>query len=102
MDKITKLKFRTYRNIQKTSQVKANHESRRTFNIKRPDSARHLRTMSHAGNDLHELLKFFLRHRRVIIAGVIVNSCVLPHPPSSGLQRLNSPTDEKSNKIHGV
>src|ERR1041385_817055 len=102
MDKITKLKFRIYRNIQKTSQVKANHQSWRTVNIKRPDSARHLRTMSHASNDFHELFKFFLRHCRVVIAGVIINPCVLPHPPSSGLQGLNSPTNKKSNKIHSI
>ena len=86
----------------KTSQVKEDYQNWRTASIKRPNSAGHLCTMGHTGNDLHKLLKLFLIHRRVVIASVIFKPSILPQPPSSGLKWLNSPTNKKSDKIHSI
>src|SRR3954471_25002024 len=86
----------------KNNQIKANYQNRRMIGIKGPDSAMHLRTMSHAGNDLHELFKFLLGHRLVVITGVIFKTGVFPHPPSSGLQGLDPPTNIKSYEIHSI
>src|SRR3954470_23059447 len=86
----------------KSNQVIANYQNRRMIGIKGPDSAMHLRTMSHAGNDLHELFKFLLGHRLVVIAGVVFKTGVFPHPPSSVLQGLDPPTNIKSYETHSI
>src|SRR4051812_8129825 len=86
----------------KSSQVIASYQNRRVIGIKGPNSAMHLRTMGHAGNDLHKLLKFLLRHRLVVVAGAVLRTGVLPHPSGSGLQGLDPPTNVKSYEIHSV
>src|SRR3954468_11211523 len=72
------------------------------IDIKGADSAMHLCTMSHTGNDLHELFKFFLGHRMVVVTSTVLKTRVLPHPPSSGLQRLDPPTNIKRYEIHSI
>src|SRR3954468_6353657 len=78
------------------------YQGGRIFDAEGSHSANCLKTLSHACYYLHLKFKLIQGHLGVTVTGVVLQPGVRPHPPSSGLERLDLPNHERSYQIYGV